>query len=748
MTPHEAWYNVKPDLSTLRIFGSEFYVLVPKQIREGKLEDVGLLVYFVGNSETQKGERYYDPSSKKVNTSRDTTSIHRNYQPRLSSSDSTTPSNMVVFPQVFPQDGTSTPDSAHPETESLTLSQNNDAISDLEDVANHGQATDVDLDRLPPQLPYQNAQPTTPTTPPAKKRRSVRIRTIEEESQAIGSSPLPTLRRSSRTPQPKHIISMHAALTVDIALTLEEEPDQYQDAMTCNKASEWKAATRREYDSLIKNHTWDLVPLPTNRSLIRARWTFTIKPAFKASEKIYKARFVAKGYSQCPGIDYKESEVYSPVLKHDSFRVVCSIAAVHDLELFQLDVKTAFLYGDLDEELYVEQPEGFVEIGNENLVCRLRKPLYGLVQSARKWNEKFDSFITQFGMKRSISDPCIYFNQGETTDDLTLLGIWVDDGILGTRTKEKATAIIQYLETFFEMTSHPANLFLGLEITRKREERKIFISQPNYIRSLLQKFKMTDCNPSSVPADPGSRLSVIDCPLRRGVTPLSSTPYRSAIGGLMYAAKMTRPDILFAVTAASRYNQDPGNAHWSAVKRILSYLAGTITHGLCFSKTDSADLLVAYSDSDFAGCPDTRRSTSGLIFTFNGGPVSWTSNLQKPIANSTAEAEYYAAGHASREIAWLRSLLKEIGFEQLAPTPLLCDNKSALLMVQNPVFHDRTKHIDIKYHYVRQQYQAKVIELLSVRSEDELADFLTKPLKPQQLRLNRSRIGVVPVPQD
>jgi hypothetical protein len=216
----------------------------------------------------------------------------------------------------------------------------------------------------------------------------------------------------------------------------------------------------------------------------------------------------------------------------------------------------------------------------------------------------------------------------------------------------------------------------------------------------------------------------------------------------MYAAKMTRPDILFAVTAASRYNQDPGNAHWSAVKRILSYLAGTITHGLCFSKTDSADLLVAYSDSDFAGCPDTRRSTSGLIFTFNGGPVSWTSNLQKPIANSTAEAEYYAAGHASREIAWLRSLLKEIGFEQLAPTPLLCDNKSALLMVQNPVFHDRTKHIDIKYHYVRQQYQAKVIELLSVRSEDELADFLTKPLKPQQLRLNRSRIGVVPVPQD
>ena len=178
--------------------------------------------------------------------------------------------------------------------------------------------------------------------------------------------------------------------------------------------------------------------------------------------------------------------------------------------------------------------------------------------------------------------------------------------------------MIQYLEKFFEMTSKPASLFIGLEITRKRDEKKIFISQPNYIRSLLHKFKMTDCNPSSVPADPGSRLTVMDCPLRSGTTPLSLTPYRSAVGGLMYAAKMTRPDILFAVTAASRYNQNPGNAHWAAVKRILSYLAGTINHGLCFGETDSVDHLVAYSDSDFAGCQDTRRSNSGLLFTFNG----------------------------------------------------------------------------------------------------------------------------------
>ena len=312
MTPHEAWYNVKPDLSTLRIFGSEFYVLVPKQVREGKLESVGVLVYFVGNSETQKGERYYDPSSGKVNASRDTTSVRRHFEPRLSSSDLTTAQRDVI---TLPPTGVYTPTSAHPEIEPPTLPQQYDSTHELEereDAGNHEEVTDVDFLRPSQLFSHQDAQLTPSAPSPAKKRRSVRIRTTEEESQAIDSPPLPTPRRSSRVPQPKHIVSMRASLAADTVLIHEEEPDQYQDAMTSDHATEWKAATQREYDSLMKNHTWDLVSLPTKRSLIRARWTFKIKPAFKASEKIYKARFVAKGYSQCPGIDYKESEIYSP----------------------------------------------------------------------------------------------------------------------------------------------------------------------------------------------------------------------------------------------------------------------------------------------------------------------------------------------------------------------------------------------------------------------------------------------------
>ena len=723
MTPHEAWYGSKPDLSSLRTFGTEFYTLVPKQIRKGKLEDVGVLVYFVGNSETQKGERFYDPSTGKLNTSRDTTPVHHYYEPRLPSSD------LQGDTEVFPDHEGDT----RPETDPITP-PHHQAESDHEEI---GQANEDRPDIEP--------DAASRLSPPKKRRRSVRLRNADEETRLIDAPPIPAPRRSDRTPKPKRILSMHASFSSDAVtpLQLEEDPDQYQDAMASCKAPQWKAATEREYDSLIKNNTWELVTLPTNRSLIRARWTFKFKPAFKATDAIYKARFVAKGYSQCPGVDYKESEIYAPVMKHDSFRILCSIAAVHDLELFQLDVKTAFLYGDLDEELYVEQPEGFIAPGTEHLVCRLKKPLYGLVQSARKWNEKFDSFITKFGMTRSECDPCIYVYRGKKAADTVLLGVWVDDGILGTKTKTLALAVIDHLEKGFAMISKPASLFIGIKITRNRDERKIFLSQSNYIRSLLHKFKMANCNPSSVPADPNSRLTVMDCPTRCGKTPLASTPYRSAIGGLMYAARMTRPDILFAVTAASRYNQDPGNAHWAGVKRILSYLAGTVNHGLCYGTTDAINHLIGYSDSDFAGCEDSRRSTSGIILMLNGGPISWISHLQKPIANSTAEAEYYAAGHASREIAWLRNLLKEIGFEQLGPTPLMCDNRSAVLMVQNPVFHDRTKHIDVKYHYVRQQYKLKNIEMLPVRSQDELADMLTKPLKSQELELNRSRIGVI-----
>jgi hypothetical protein len=506
------------------------------------------------------------------------------------------------------------------------------------------------------------------------------------------------------------------------------------------------ATTALQYDSLIENDTWELITPPPGHPIIESRWTFKVKPATRTREKIFKARFVAKGFSQVPGVDYNPDEVYAPVIKHDSLRMLLSLTARLDLFLHTLDVKTAFLYGDLKEYLLVKQPEGFVQPGTDDLVCHLLKPLYGLVQSPRNWNDKFNFFLEKFGLTRSTADLCLYYNRGENSDDYTILGIWVDDGILATKTKEKAAQIIKYLESHFKMTSGDADIFVGLEIERDQEKRELYVHQNSYIQTVLKRFRMTGCNSSTIPADPNSRLTRADCPKNTGRPPMDSTYYRCAVGALLYIGRMTRPDILFSVNAASRFCEDPGKPAWSAVKRILSYLSGTSDYGIRYDGTQD-NTLTAYSDSDYAGCPDTSRSTSGMLFMLNNGPISWTSHLQKSVAQSTCEAEYYAAGHASRTIVWLRELLDQLGFRQPEPTPLLCDNNSAISMVLNPVFHEKAKHIRTKHHYIRTQQENGIVKMIKVPSEDQLADGLTKPQPTAYFQLNRTRISVRPAPQ-
>jgi hypothetical protein len=282
------------------------------------------------------------------------------------------------------------------------------------------------------------------------------------------------------------------------ALDQGEEPNHYRDAIVARDEDNWKIAIDKEYNSLIENNTWELITPPPGTSVIKSRWTFKIKPATRTREKIFKARFVAKGFSQVPGVDYNQDEVYAPVIKHDSLRTLLALTVKLDLFLQTLDVKTAFLHGDLKEYLLVEQPEGFVQPGTEHLVCNLLRPLYGLVQSPRNWNDKFNYFLEKFGLTRSTADPCLYYNRGENPDDYTILGIWVDDGILATKTKEKAVQIIKYLESYFKMTSGDADTFVGLEIVRDREKRELYVHQNSYIQTVLKRFRMTGCNPSTI----------------------------------------------------------------------------------------------------------------------------------------------------------------------------------------------------------------------------------------------------------
>lgn len=296
---------------------------------------------------------------------------------------------------------------------------------------------------------------------------------------------------------------------------------------------------------------------------------------------------MAKGYTQRQGIDY--GETYAPVVTYDSLRVILSTAAALDLELIQLDIKTAFLYGHLEEELYLEQPDGFIDPKNKSDVCLLKKSIYGLKQAPRMWNQEFNKFLVKFGLTRSTIDPCVYFRRHQ--EEIRYVAIWVDDGLVCSNNRTTVNAILEHLKNHFDMRIMAADRFVGLEITRRREDRKILITQSDFITKILNQFKMESCHPKTIPSDPSGRLTPAMAPTNEEEElSMQTTPYQEAVGCLMYLTSITRPDIAFATNQVARFSHNPGPAHWEGVKRILSYLSGTRNHGLCFSGSSSRTL--------------------------------------------------------------------------------------------------------------------------------------------------------------
>lgn len=363
-------------------------------------------------------------------------------------------------------------------------------------------------------------------------------------------------------------------------------------------------------------------------------------------------------------------------------------------------------------------------------------------QAPRVWNLQFDEFLLKFGLTKSAEDPCVYFRhqQGE----LTILAIFVDDALICSNKKDVFQEITQHLEKQFQIRTMGADKFLGIDITRNRKERMLFASQPQFTSALLLKFGMQNCNPKATPADPHTNLTAQMSPgTQEEANAMKKVPYREAVGSLLYLATTTRPDIAYAVSQVSRFSHNPGNAHWSAVKRILAYLAGTTNYGLRFNLGSKP--LLCYCDADWGRDLDKRRSTTGYIFINHGGPIVWGSRLQDCTAQSTTEAEYIAAAEATKEAIWLKRLLEELGQGNSTPVPLHCDNQGAIRLVKNPEFHKRTKHIDIKFHLIRDHFCKGVIDVVHVCSDDQLADFLTKPLDSVRFQALCRRVGILSI---
>lgn len=423
----------------------------------------------------------------------------------------------------------------------------------------------------------------------------------------------------------------------------------------------------------------------------------------------YKARLVVRGFQQQQGIDYQET--YSPVINSCAIRLLFAIAAERNAKIIKFDIKTAFLYGSLDEEIFMHLPQGYED---NNQVCKLEKSLYGLKQASMKFNEKFTTFLKSLGMEQIKSERCIF----KTENGNIILAIYVDDGLLIGQDDSDMNIFLEKLKKEFKITiTKDPKTFLGINI--KRDETGIILEQSNMAKQILENANMQECNSSKIPLSNG------DVKRSDKFTNINY-PYREMIGGLLYLSNKTRPDIGFAVGFVSRYMDNPTRGDVNNVKHILKYLKGNHNYAIKF-KNHKVDDLTAYSDADYAGDLDSRKSTSGYLIFYNEGLINWKSNKQKYTATSSCESEYVSAAECVKELIYIKNLLEELRSDDVNIT-LKVDNKSAIDLAKNGILNKRSKHIDVRYHFIHEKIKNGTIKIEHCKSTDNLADILTKPL--------------------
>ena len=455
-------------------------------------------------------------------------------------------------------------------------------------------------------------------------------------------------------------------------------------AMDCSDTDEWFRAMAEEVISIVKNDTWELEQRPTNRDVIGSRFILRNKYDANGVVERRKARLVAKGFSQKPGVDFHET--FAPVARLNSIRALTAVAAKHQMSMHQIDVTTAYLNGDLDEEIFMELPEFLEEIMQQvvqsgmtsrrikdkvkkmldqirtgDMVCRLKKSLYRLRQAARSWNNKISKAIKEYGGIPADADPCIFrVNRGGIT---LLIAVYVDDIMIVSDSIKEIRNFKHFLAQKFDIKDQgEIGYCIGLEFNR--DNGGISIRQKGYILDILKKFGMADSKSVSTPMDIGVKLTHPEGAMEKKYAEL---PYRELVGALMYLATATRPDIAHAVSFLSQFLTNYRQEHWTATKRVLRYLRGTPGIGITYGCGGSS--IIGFSDSDWGNCLTDRRSYTGYIFMYNGGAVSWESRKQRTVALSSTEAEYMALTEASKEAIHLKGLLKFLSRNEIQRTP-------------------------------------------------------------------------------
>jgi hypothetical protein len=696
-SPWEVLFHTPPDYSFFKVFGCSCYPLLTPYNKH-KLQFKSQECIFLGYATHSKGYMCLDPTNNKLIVSRnvtfDETSFPFSNTTSSTFTNDTTPSPTNIWLSSLLYFTTCTHPSllgpipsltSHPPTTSTSIS-NSIPISP---------ATTSTLELIPEThnttIPASQTQPTPQTntiaipasqTQPAPQTNTIAI--PASQTQPAPQTHTITNNHPMQTRLKSGISKKKLAFTSTTVDYLDVEPPSFSIA---SALTPWVTAMEDEFSALHRQGTWSLVPHDNSQNIVGCKWVYKVKRHADGSVSRYKARLVAKGFHQQAGLDYDET--FSPVIKPTTVRIILTLAAHYTWPLRQLDISNAFLHGFLKEDVYMAQPQGFIDPLRPNHVCKLHKSLYGLKQAPRAWFERFTSQLEILGFHASTADPSL-FTFKANHDTLYLL-LYVDDIIITGTSPSLITNLIHKLQTTFELKDlGPLHYFLGLQL--HYHTTGFSVHQTKYASDLLQRFDMTNCKPSSTPYSSTSRLTK-----DQGTPLVDPTSFRSLVGALQYLT-FTRPDLSFAVNQVCQFMHSPTDTHLIAAKWILRYIKGSLSSGLLFQPGSLN--LQAYADADWAGDPLDRRSTSGYVVFLGFTPITWVSKKQCTVSRSSTEAEYRSLASATAEVFWIRMVLKDLGLFLPNPPILWCDNLSALALASNPVFHARTKHIEVDYHFI------------------------------------------------
>lgn len=768
--PFEVLYGRAYNLNKLRVFGCDAYIHLDESKR-GKFEERFKSCVFVGTDKARNAFRVLDVETKRILVSQDVkfnegsftgcAALKRDAPAEVSpiviiSPPSATDSTSFNSRTTLDTDSFSSQGSA-PQTQTLpTTSQSvpTDYHTPLVEFDEATVATDpIDasdekLDNvLTPSTITSTDRQMSDSVPNLVSIESTSTssthsvdRTIHNPTQTVSSGidrvriaiAEPTRTRSGRVSQPTQTHRFYA---------IEEsgsEPNTYKQAIKRADAQKWQEAMKEEIEALNRQGTWSLVKLPAGAKAIKSRWVYKIKLDSDNKPVRHKARIVAKGFQQQYGIDYNET--FAPVVKIKSLKMLLSLAAQLNLELKQLDFDTAFLNATLTEDVYMEQPEGFHN-GDPNMVCKLHKALYGLKQAPHEWNRDLNQFLIQLGYQQLQCDTCVYVKRTHS-NRMIILCVYVDDTVVAYDQLDEAIWMNdkkQIAKQYSIKDIGDCQWILNMKVERDRDASTIVLCQQAYIERVLKQFNMNECK---IATNPEMVADLFTPPKGSDTTPLcpeQQSIYRSIIGSLSYAAITTRIDIAHVVNELSRYNNAATQFHFKAAKHVLRYLSGTTILGLVFKSSNEnpfepkAEIFV---DANWGTNTENRRSTSGLVAKLNGNIICWTSKKQPTVALSSTEAEYVALTEATTEAIWMKTWIREV-FRINTQAQIYCDNQSAIALSKNDTYHQRTKHIDIKYHFIRERVKSGDIQIHWIPTQQQQADLLTKMLPTKQFLVLR-----------